>query len=265
MIIQKNISRFLIVSFSLTLLISCASPQKKQNNSNSLRKQNESQVKAGSPEMLNLELGVGYLKRGKEKDIDFALEKFKRAVQINPKFALAHSMLANTYDRKGFFDDAEKHYKLSMRHNNNSPDIINNYANFLCQRQKYDKAVQHYLKIVEDPEYKTPATAYENAGICLSSTNRIEESEQYFRKALEYNPTMPNSLFQLMNIYLDNNQPMKARAFLQRLEQVVPNNAEVLAAGYKIEKELNNKELSKSYYSRLKKNFSDSEAYKKLK
>lgn len=263
MINNKNTIRLVLIC-SFLILGSCSSPSNKKTSKN-VRSQNQVQVRPGSAEMLNLELGVGYLKRGQENDIDYALEKFKRAVLINPKFALAHSMLANTYDRKGFFDDAEKHYKLSMKHNNNSPDIINNYANFLCQRKKFDQAVALYLGIIKDPEYTTPATAYENAGICLSNTDEPAKAEGYFRKALEYNPKMPNSLFNLMNLYYKKQDFMKARAFLQRLEQVAPKNAEVLAAGYQIEKSLKNNDLADNYYTRLKQSFPDSDVYKKLK
>lgn len=252
--------------FLLTVVLfvsACGSTQKK-NQTASNRSENTTQVRSGSPEMLNVELGVGYLQRGKAGDLDIALKKFKKAVIINPKYALAHSMLANVYDQKGLFSDAEKHYKLSMKYNNNSPSIINNYANFLCQREKFDESVALYLKVVQDPEYQTPAVAYENAGICMKNAGQLAKAETYFRKALQHNQNMPNSLYNLMLYNLNQKQYLKARAFLQRLESVIDTNPEVLAAGYKIEKALNNNKLARRYYSQLKKSFPNSEVFKQL-
>lgn len=256
-----NLRVFLIVI--IFTVSSCASNStNKKSKINRLEKTN--QVARDSAEMVNVELGVGYLKRGKSGDLDIALEKFKKAIGFNPKFALAHSMIANVYDKKGLFDSAEKHYKLSTKYNNGSPDITNNYANFLCQRGSYDLAVEKYMQVVKNPQYKTPASAYENAGICSSRNKKTVQAETYFRKALEYNKSQPNSLYQLMLIQLNNKLYFKALAFLQRLEQVVQPSSEMLAAGYKIEKGLKHNGLADGYLHKLKKNFPGSESLKNI-
>ena len=259
--INKNL---LLLISCLILLASCGSPTIKKVNNN--RREIVEQVDRKSGEAINVELGVGYLKRGKEGDIDIALEKFKKAVSMNPKYALAHSMLATVYDQKGLFENAEIHYKQSYKLNNGSPDIINNYANFLCQRGKYELAVEKYMLVVDDPQYKTPEAAYENAGICSSKAHNVKLAETYFRKALEINKKMPNSLYYLMKIYLDENNYMKSRAFLQRLEQVVIQpSPEMLAAGYNIEKALNQKKMAQKYLTTLKNRYPHSDSLKDIK
>ncbi len=234
---------------------------KKPNN---IRQENIKQVSADSAEMKNVELGVGYLKRGKKGDIDVALGKFKKALTFNPEFALAHSMLANVYDRKGLFDSAEAHYKKSIKYNNGNPDIINNYANFLCQRGSYDLAVEYYNKVIANPSYKTPDFAYENAGVCSMKANKKQQAENYFRQALKLNSKMPNSLYYLMQINLSNEKYLSALAFLQRLEQLVQPSAEMLAAGYKIENGLNDKPLAEKYLTTLKNKFPGSDSLRKI-
>ncbi|MBL4773491.1 MAG: type IV pilus biogenesis/stability protein PilW [Alcanivoracaceae bacterium] len=243
--------KILISLVALLLLCSCVSSGSKKSHVDP-RTETLNQVANGSAEKINLELGVGYLKRGKVGDVDVALSKFKKAVLINPKYALAHSMLANVYDQKGLFVSAEKHYKLSIKHNNGSPDIINNYANFLCQRGSYNLAIEKYLQVVKNPQYKTPASAYENAGVCAIKAKDLLQAEGFFRKVLNINNKQANSLYNLMLIYLDKNNHMKARAFLQRLEQVVRPTPEMLVSGYKIEKALNNQYLANKYLTTLK-------------
>lgn len=248
----------------LTFLIGACATTEQKKSSSGKRTEYVDQVASDSPEMVNVELGVGYLKRGREADIDVALEKFKKAIGYNPKFALAHSMLANVYDKKGLFGSAEKHYKLSLKYNNGSPDITNNYANYLCQRGQYDLAIEKYLQVVSNPQYKTPESAYENAGVCASKAEKIVQSEEFFRKALELNNKLPNSLYHLMLFNLNNNKLMNARAFLQRLEQVVQPSSEMLAAGYKIEKGLNNDGLANNYLTTLKKKYPSSESLRNI-
>lgn len=250
----------LILVFTLTACVTNG-PSKGSSND---RTEKINLVAKGSPEMVNVELGVGYLKRGKSGDLDIALEKFKKAVEFNSKFGLAHSMLANVYDKKGLFDSAEKHYKLSDKYNNGSPDIINNYANFLCQRGSYDLAIEKYMEVVDNPQYKTPASAYENAGICSLRNKNIVQAETYFRKALALNKKQPNAMYQLLIIHLNNKQYFKALAFLQRLEQLVQPSSEMLAAGYEIEKGLKHEELASEYLTKLKQNFPGSEALKNI-
>ena len=258
---------FKLFTFSLIIvfLCSCASNgRNKSSDKSNGRSEIIAEAGKNSPEMLNVKLGVGYLKRGRPDDLKNALEKFKHALEINPKFALAHSMLANTYDRMGLFDSAKKHYKLSYRYNNNNPDITNNYANFLCQRGSYNKSIALYEEVVTNPQYKTPASAYENAGVCANEGNNQDKAEYFFREALKINPKSPNSLYYLMKYYIEDENYMKARAFLQRLEQVVNPSAEMLSAGYKIEKKLNHNNLAKQYLQRLQKQFPRSKAVLKI-
>ncbi len=256
--------KLLLISLVFSIGLSSCAKKSTTKSDNNNRTENSQQVKKGSPEMVNVELGVGYLKRGKEGDLDVALGKFKKAIGYNPKFALAHSMLANVYDRKGLFDSAKKHYKLSMKYNNNDPDIVNNYANFLCQRESYDLAIEKYMQVIDNPQYKTPASAYENAGVCSLRDDKIDKAEEFFRSALELNKKQPNSLYHLMQINLNKKQYFKALAFLQRLEQVVKPSSEMLAAGYQIEKGLNHNDLANTYLTKLKKNFPGSTPLKKI-
>ena len=257
-------NNLLLCMICLIILSSCATTDNKKKRNYSNRSEHDIQALPGSPEMLNVELGVGYLKRGHEGDIDIALQKFKKAIGFNPKYALAHSLLANAYDKKGLFNNAKTHYELSMKYNIGLPDIINNYANFLCQRGQYDLAVANYLKVVANPQYKTPAFAYENAGVCSYKSQNFIKAEEYFRKSLLLNKQLSNSLYYLMLIHLDNQQHMKARAFLQRLEELVQPSSEILVAGYKIEKALGNNTIAKTYLQKLQTLYPGSEALRRI-
>ena len=250
-----------IVLSSLILLVSSCASSGGSKHANK-RTENIKAVETNSAEKINVDLGVGYLKRGKNGDIDVAIKKFKKAIKLNPTYALAHSMLATVYDRKGLFDSAEIHYKKSIKYNNGNPNIVNNYANFLCQRGSYEEAISKYLEVIDNPKYQTPASAYENAGVCAMKGNQNEEAEKYFRESLKINKKSANSLYYLLTIYLKKGEYMKSRAFLQRLEQVVQPSEEILAAGYQVEKGLNHTKLANKYLTQLKNRFPRSESLK---
>ncbi len=252
-----------IVLSSLILLVSSCASSGGSKHTNK-RTENIKAVETNSAEKINVDLGVGYLKRGKDGDIDVAIKKFKKAIKINPTYALAHSMLATVYDRKGLFDSAETHYKKSIKYNNGNPDIVNNYANFLCQRGSYKEAISKYIEVIDNPKYQTPASAYENAGVCAMKSNQNEEAEEYFRESLKINKKSANSLYYLLTIYLKKGEYMKSRAFLQRLEQVVQPSEKILAAGYQVEKGLNHTKLAKKYLTQLKNRFPQSESLKQI-
>ena len=55
---------------------------------------------------------------------------------------------------------------------------------------------------------------------------------------------------------------MKSRAFLQRLEQVIPASEEMLISGYKIENGLGNTKLAANYLTKLQKKFPKSDFLK---
>jgi type IV pilus assembly protein PilF len=94
--------------------------------------------------------------------------------------------------------------------------------------------------------------------------NNNEDAEKYFRESLKINNKSANSLYYLLTIHLKKGEYMKARAFLQRLEQVVQPSEEILAAGYQVEKGLNHTKLAKNYLTKLKNRFPRSESLKQI-
>lgn len=239
---MKNV----LVASLFLLIMGCASnPQPKRYNDADSQK-----VDSNSPEMLNVKMGVAYFERN---DYDTAIEKFKRALAHNPKLAIAHSGLALVYSTMNAMDDAEKHYKQSIRYAPNDPTILNNYGTFLCQNGKYLEAVEYYKKTLANPFYKTPETVRENMGVCLMKAEKAEEAEYNFREALKVNPRMPISLYNMVILSAGKGESMTARAFIQRLESIMELDEKVLKVAYEVEKKLGNQKMANAYLAQLRK------------
>lgn len=230
------------------LLMGCvstsSSPSKRYKDTDS------QQVDQDSPEMLNVKMGVAYFERG---DTDIALEKFKRALDHNPKLAIAHSGIALVYSTIGANVDAERHYELSIKYAPNDPTILNNYGTFLCQNGKYLESVEYYKKTLANPFYKTPETVHENMGVCLMRADYFDQAEQHFRKALSVNPNMTISLYNMVILSAGKGESMTARAFIQRLEGMMVLDERVLKVAYEVEKKMGNDRLANQYLAKLRK------------
>lgn len=214
------------------------------------QKSDTQNVAEDSREMLNVRMGVAYFERG---DYDTALEKLNRAIAYNPKFAIAHSAIATVYSTMNAKLDAERHYKLSVKYAPTDPTILNNYGTYLCQNGEYDKAVSYYEKTLANPFYKTPETVHENAGVCLVQSDQHAKAEPHFRKALQYNSKLPVSLYNMVIISSAKGENMKARAFLQRLQNVAALDERILKIGYEVETKMGNKQAADQYLGLIKK------------
>lgn len=238
--------KIVLMVFFLVMTAGCA------NTTSQTKRYSEADsqvVDEGSPEMINVKMGVAYFERN---DYDTALEKFKRALAHNPKLAIAHSGIALVYSTMNAKDDAEKHYKLSIRYAPNDPTILNNYGTFLCQNGEYLQAVEYYKKTLANPFFKTPETVRENMGVCLMKAEKIDEAEYNFREALRVNPNLPISLYNMVIISAGRNESMKARAFIQRLESLMGLDEKVLKIAYEIENKLGNKRMANQYLAQLR-------------
>lgn len=228
------------------LLSACA-----QTGGNKRYQDADSQIEPeNSPAMLNVKMGVAYFERN---DHDTALQKFKRALGHNPRLAIAHSGIATVYSSMNAQVDAKRHYELSVKYAPNDPIILNNYGTYLCQNGQYLEAVKYYKKTLSNPFYKTPETVHENVGVCLMKAGELNEAELHFRSALNTNPNMPISLYNMIILSAGKGKSMNARAFIQRLEALTALDEKVLKVAYEIEKKMGNERAAKQYLTQLRK------------
>ncbi len=230
------------------LLAGCA--QNSTKSRSDYRNSDPRNPASDSAEMMNVKLGVGYFQRG---DTDTALAKLKKALRINPQFPMAHSAIAHVYSSMGAFADAERHYRLSVKYAPNNPEVLNNYGTFLCQQGQHHEAVKYYERTIDSPFYKTPETAHENAGVCLMKAADHDRAEKHFRSALDMNPRLLVSLYNMAVIEAGRQNHLKARAFIQRLEELTKLDEKMLNIAYQIETRLGDEEAARVYLTMLRK------------
>lgn len=199
----------------------------------------------------NIQLANGYLQRGQ---LEFAKERLDKALTIDADDSQANNMMAVLQWRLNDYAAAERHFERAVRDRANA-EAQNNFGAFLCQRNRIAEAETWFKRAVANPLYKTPALAYENAGLCLYRAKDYPKAEAYFREALKADPRRPPALYHLSRLSFDAGRILAARGFIQRYFQATPDTPEALLLAVHIERALKNRDEEASYAVRLRGKF----------
>jgi type IV pilus assembly protein PilF len=204
----------------------------------------------------NTSLGLEYMNRGQ---YEIALGKLKKAVREDPDYAPAHTVMAVLYERIGEDELAGRHYRAAYEADPGDGDVNNNYGQYLCKTGNADKAVEHFMKALDDPFYSSPPVALTNAGTCRMGEGVLAEAEDYLRSALQLEPDFPDALIAMAGLKFEEQKYLSARAFLQRFEVAAAHGAASLLLGFRIESALGDEEAAGKYRRYLETNFPGSE------
>jgi len=157
----------------------------------------------------NVQLGIQYMNQG---DLNLAKTKLDRAVEEDPGNANVHSARAMLFERMNQLGKADEEFRAALKLAPHDPDVINNYAVYLCQNGRTDEGVKRFLEAAHNPLYRTPAAAYTNAGVCLRAAKRDDEARADFNAAIQLRPNDAEAAFQLATLDFDHAQLAAARS-----------------------------------------------------
>lgn len=200
----------------------------------------------------NLQLGIDYFRQG---NLSEAKEKLDRSLQQNPRNAQTYVASGMLYDRLGEARKAEQYFAKGVSLDPKNGDVVNSYAVFLCRKGEYAKGEQLAVQAATNPLYKTPETAYMNAGNCAVDAGRAAEAEKHFRNALALRPNYAPALLQMAQLEFKAGNYLPARGFLERFQQTAKPTAASLWLLVQVEYALGNASISADYARRLKQDF----------
>lgn len=201
------------------------------------------------------QLGARYFRNG---SYELARDRLKRALELDPRLAIAHSTLALTYERLGNLRLAEQHYARAVRLEPTSVDVRNAYAVFLCQQRRFDDANEQFQRARRIDTVERPEIMLTNAGVCMSQKPDLALAEDYFREALEHRATYGEALLQLSVLKRRQGDDLAARAFLQRYLSANPASPAVLLLAVQVERAIGDERAANEYENRLLREFPES-------
>jgi len=204
----------------------------------------------------NAQLGAQYLQRG---ELDQAREKLLKALDQDDNNSLAHATYANLQFRIGEPDTADEHFKRALRLDPDEAEYRNSYGIYLCGVGKYDGASKQFRAAADNPYYRTPEFALDNAGLCMLDADRLSDAESFLREALRVNPKFANAYLHMADLMHRKQRLTVADAYFQRYNAYGSESAESLLLGLQIKRDAGDLEAAESYASQLLNQFPASE------
>jgi type IV pilus assembly protein PilF len=204
---------------------------------------------------------MAYLQRG---DLAVAKEKLERAEKQNPRDPNVHSALALLYERLGKPEQVDAHYRTAARLAPQNPDILNNYAVFLCKNGRTEEGVKRFLEAARNPLYRTPEAAYTNVGVCLRKANRLDEADNNFKRALQVRPNFAEAAYQLSDLQFGRGQLSDARTRVDQYLAAFNATPDLLLLGVRTAHALGDRLAAEKYARRLRVEFPGSQQVRAL-
>lgn len=203
----------------------------------------------------NYQLGTEYYRKG---NFELARDRLERAIELDPRNADTHSLLAMTLVQLDQDRLAQESFDRAVRLAPKSSDVRNAYAIFLCQQGQYDDAQEQFDRAIDIRENEDPYVMMANAGVCVAKKPDLALAEKYFREALAIRPSYGEALIQLAALKHRTEDNLSARAFLQRYLAANPPSSGVLYLAVQIETQLGDERAATDYMNQLLRDFPES-------
>ncbi len=264
--LDRSMMRCALISIAVFAFSACASnskpagnfspaPGAKQSSSRSSSRSNDEPNREEAAK-LNVSLGQAYLAKGQ---LELAMEKLKKAVDLNPRSPDAHTLIAVLYEQINNDTRAEEHYIKAQKLTPELGANNNNLGRFLCARGRFELADKHFVLALADPFYKNPETALVNRAACAMRWGRRDIANESLRKVLHASPENSVALLQMAQLSFEEGDYMRARAFIERHLSGAPAAPDALMLGLQIETKLNDRRAIDTYRRRLMAEFPDSD------
>lgn len=237
----------------LALLAGCATPPESTSykaEGTPVAEDSEARNRA----RIHTELASGYLELG---NLGVALEEANEALRADPTYGPAYNVSGLIHAELKEDRLAERQFERALRLNAVDSDANNNYGLFLCQRNREEEGIRHFLAALRNPLYQAPERSYVNAGLCSRKRGDLPAAENYFQRALKASPNQPQALYQLADLLYARGDYPQARAYALRASQVIPS-AETLWLALRLERKLGDRNAEASYAAQLRRNFPQS-------
>ncbi|MCU0542127.1 MAG: tetratricopeptide repeat protein [Oscillatoriaceae cyanobacterium Prado104] len=169
----------------------------------------------------------------KQAEFDFARGKLeesiaacKRAIEIQPKAALAYKIMGNATQAMGKLDAARCWYAQALEIEPNFAEVHSNLGSLHAQQKQWQKSIACYQKAIEiKPDL---ASAYRNLARVLLHSGQQKAGAKYWYDALtlDINWAKPEEHFTLGNTMLELGELEKAISCYRRAIQLQPSYAD---------------------------------------
>ena len=142
------------------------------------------------------------------------------------KTPLAYVLLAEVLGMQGAYDEAQSLLEAALAAGpprEMELEIENDLGNLAIDRQRYEEALRHFLRVVE------LAPHHEHSWFNVARTYRLiendVEAEIYYQRAIEEEPQNAAGFAELASIYISRKEPQRAYAIVEQGVRLHPQSA----------------------------------------
>jgi tetratricopeptide (TPR) repeat protein len=151
-----------------------------------------------------------------------AVEGFRRALELDPRFMKAHDNLGLCYEALGRFDEALRSWEEAIRLNDGqktkSPWPPLNLGLMLTRLDRLDEAEARFRESLRC-DSRFPQAHYQ-LGITLEKKGRTGEAVSELEEAARLEPAYAEAQYALARLYRRSGEPQKADQALQRFQEL---------------------------------------------
>jgi len=211
-------------------------------------------------EKKNLQLASQYLSINQPLK---AITRLQKVLNLNPKSSEAYGLLGIVYQYQKEYGLSEKSFKKALQLAPTNSNIRNNYGALLYAKQQYIEAAKQFHHVTKDVYYGNRDRVFENLGATYLKMGNIQESINYYQRALRLNAFLSSASLKLAEIFFEQKKMGKAFAFYTDFAKNGHQSAESLWLGIRLAYEINKAEQALIYGKQLKALYTQSPEYKR--
>ena len=207
-------------------------------------------------------IAAEYLKDGDEEHAQMQLQ---RALKLAPDLPEAHNLMGVLLERDGDIKGADREYRKAVSLGENYSQAHNNYGVFLFRQGRYKEAMKQYAAAADDLGYELRSRAYEGMGRSALRLGDKSTATYALERALKLDASLPLANLEMGELQFQMQDYAAARGYYQRYLQLtadMPQTAQSLWLGIRLERRNGDKNALASYELALKKLYPDSPEYR---
>ncbi|KHN14476.1 Cell division cycle protein 27 like B [Glycine soja] len=181
-----------------------------------------------------------------QKDHETALKNFQRAVQLNPKFAYAHTLCGHEYVALEDFENGIKCYQSALRVDARHYNAWYGLGMVYLRQEKFEFSEHHFRMAFHINPRSSVIMSY--LGTALHALKRSEEALMVMEKAILADKKNPLPMYQKANILISLEKFDEALEVLEELKEHAPRESSVYALMGRIYKRRNMHERAMLHY-----------------
>ncbi|XP_062090877.1 cell division cycle protein 27 homolog B [Humulus lupulus] len=181
-----------------------------------------------------------------QKDHETALKNFQRAVQLNSRFAYAHTLCGHEYVSLEDFENGIKSYQSALRVDTRHYNSWYGLGMIYLRQEKFEFSEHHFRMAFQINPRSSVIMSY--LGTALHTLKRSEEALLMLEKAILADKKNPLPMYQKANILMNLEDFDEALEVLEELKEYAPRESSVYALMGRIYKRRNMPEKAMFHY-----------------